>query len=204
MIRLNDHILAPSRGSAAGWSTRIYTDDSPPVDVWEYLTEVYAVAPLVGIDAALVVAQSVHETTENGILWNSHWWQTRLNPAGIGITGDPEQDKRSRTWVLAADAARSHVGHLLVYALGPSDAGNLWARKVGGAPLTDVDPRYGAYLDAHGNVAKAVTLADLAGTWAVDRQYAEKIAARGNAVFGPSLPNQDQSPGCWWPGDGRA
>src|SRR5439155_705844 len=72
--------------------------------VAEYVDEVYRLAPLVGMDPAIVVAQSAHETGA----WTSPWWTERHNPAGIGITGDPVENDQSHTWANGTDAARSH------------------------------------------------------------------------------------------------
>jgi hypothetical protein len=60
----------------------------------------------------------VHETSEDGAPWNSFWWRERLNPAGLGITGNSAENNASRTWTNGRDAAISHVAHLYLYAIG--------------------------------------------------------------------------------------
>ena len=197
-MRVTDRLIALSRGTldqallyAARWT--FPSGDQP---VRDYLTEVYRLAPILGIDASIAVAQSAHETggTLTGRPWHSKWWGERRNPAGIGITGDPDENEQSRTWPNGTEAARSHLGHILVYALGPSDAASLWFRRAAdtGRLLRDTDPRYEAYLAAYGNVARAQTIAELAGTWAVDPDYAAKIVARGTAMF-PGIANQEET-----------
>src|SRR5215211_7623647 len=52
-------------------------------EVKRYVRAVYRLAPKVGLDPAIVVSQASHETAS----WTSFWWNERLNPAGIGITG---------------------------------------------------------------------------------------------------------------------
>ncbi|HKG25793.1 MAG TPA: hypothetical protein VKB09_09100, partial [Thermomicrobiales bacterium] len=85
-----------------------------PDDVTAYLAEVFRLAPLAKLDPAIVVAQSAEETG----YWTSDWWNNRLNPAGIGITGDPAENAASRTWDTGTDAARAQIVHLYLYAVG--------------------------------------------------------------------------------------
>lgn len=192
-MRTTDRLIAPPRSTldqAKAYAARFRFPNGDAL-VNAYLTELYRLAPLLGLDPSIPVAQSVLETSEDGKPWDSFYWRTKVNPAGLGITGDPRENEQSRDFGTGTNAARAHVGHLLVYALGPSDAGSRWHRKAAGIdePLSAVDPRYEAYLAAYGNVAKAETIAGLAGTWATDERYAEKIVARGNAIF-PDLPDQ--------------
>lgn len=203
MMRVSDRLVAPSRGSldqALLYAARFFAPNGNAF-VRDYLTEVYRLAPLLSLDASCLVAQSVHETFDDGKPFNSYWFRTRGNPAGIGVTGDPAQNEASPRFPNGAAAARAQVAHLLVYALGPADAGSLWYRTMGVAVPAD-DPRYEAYVAAYGNVARATTLSDLAGTWATDPDYAEKVVARGNEIFpnlveqkgGGVVPNKTQRP----------
>jgi hypothetical protein len=170
----SDRLLSqPTRGDAetAIASARAH-GAARPADVEALIREYYASAHLAGLDAAILVAQSCHETGG----WTSSWWTGRLNPAGIGITGDPAQNEDSHVWTSGKDAADSHLAHLALYASGVSAAG--W-----------FDPRAAAYHEAYGDRAIAHTIADLAGTWAVDPAYAAGVCARGNAIF-PGIPDQ--------------
>jgi hypothetical protein len=188
-MKPTDRLIAPSRATAAQAIAFATSNGAARLgEVTAYVQEVYRLAPLVGLDPSITVAQSVHETSVGPRPWASTWWVQRLNPAGIGITGDPAQNAQSHTWATGTEAAGSHLSHLLVYALGPADAGSKWY-QVTGESIRSVDVRYDAYVEAYGNRAMAETIADLAGTWAVDKRYAEGICARGNAVY-PTLPDQ--------------
>lgn len=100
------------------------------------------------LDPLLVVAQCIHETSEQDPAtgkWRpiSSWWsqRPRRNPAGLGVTGqtrstappDPngwEKDDRRQPPIWRAglrfstweDAARAHIGRLLAYAI-PANQG---------------------------------------------------------------------------------
>ena len=68
-------------------------------------------ASAVGMDPLLVVAQMVLET--GGL--TSHWSQApRRNPAGIGVTGEPNKGVSFPNW---RSAVRAHVGRLAAYAV---------------------------------------------------------------------------------------
>lgn len=141
----------------------------------EYATELWRLCALVGIDPALLFAQAAHETAD----FSSVWWLNRRNPAGLGITGDPEQNADSQIWKNGTDAARGHVVHMAVYV--GQGTRNLW-------DYWELDQRRDDALDA-GYFAIARTLADLTGKWATDPRYAEKIAAKANAIF----PNRQET-----------
>jgi hypothetical protein len=146
-------------------------------DVQSYAEEVYRLAPDVGLDPAIVVAQSAEETGN----WTSVWWADRLNPAGIGITGSAAENAASGAWDSGVDAARAQIVHLFVYAVGPLPGGGPLA------PFRALDPRYQAALDA-GIAGSAPTISGLVGRWAQDPRYAANIVERGNAIF-PNLPD---------------
>ena len=78
---------SPARGAprigGAGAGVGAQAEATRPEELRAYVMEVYRLAPLVGIDPAIVVAQSAHETG----WWQSPAWTDHLNPAGIGITG---------------------------------------------------------------------------------------------------------------------
>lgn len=167
----DDKIVARPRGSAA--EARSYADQVGALrldQVYAYIDEIDRLAPTLDFDASILIAQSVHETGD----WQSSWWSERLNPAGIGITGDPAQDEASKTFASGVEAARAQLAHMHAYVYGstrtlPSD-------------LEGTDPRYGAVFEA-GNDGSVKTIADLAMKWAIDENYAEGICRRGNAIF---------------------
>jgi len=166
-----DPLLAPPRGSAV-WAlgSALSAEARRPEELRAYVTEVYRLAPLLGIDPAIVVAQSAHETG----WWQSPAWTDHLNPAGIGVTGS---DVASPSWESGVAAARAHLVHLFLYAAGPIPPGHPLELYI---PL---DPRYDAALSA-GRARSATSLADLTGLWATDPDYAERVARVGNRLFG--------------------
>lgn len=176
----NDTILGPARGSfMVAWDFATDADAHRLEHVEDYLAEVYRLAPLVGMDPAILVAQSAHETAN----WTSYWWRLRLNPAGLGINGDPRQNEASGYWANGTDAARAQICHLAAY---------VGVEHIEKFELIDkyihLDPRLQAVIDANldGTVR---TIADLAGKWATDPAYHTKIAAKGNLIF-PGIPDQ--------------
>jgi N-acetylmuramoyl-L-alanine amidase len=125
-------------------------------------------AELVGVDPLVVISQMVLETAN----LSSHWSQRpRRNPAGIGVTGAPGVGISFPSW---SKAVRAHVGRLLAYAL-PRDAEDgeqraLIEEALSWRPLPD---------DRRG---VAPRLSGLAGTWALDPQYADKISRIANEI----------------------
>jgi hypothetical protein len=152
------YMLAREHGS--------YTSD----DVQAILRRYVNTSKLVGLDPLLIVSQMVLET---GNL-TSHWSQRpRRNPAGIGVTGEPGVGISFPTWDKAVHA---HVGRLLAYAI-PKGGGNppqreLIKEALAVRPLPD--NRRGC----------APTLEGLAGTWAMDLKYADKITRVANEISG--------------------
>ena len=166
-----DPLLEPARGSAAQTlASALLSGAARPDQVWAYVTEVYRLAPRVGLDPAMVVAQSALETG----WWQSAAWIDHLNPAGIGITGS---EVSGPTWQSGADSARAQIVHLYLYAVGPIPPDHPLA------PYVALDPRYEAALSA-GRAGSAGSIADLAGRWATDPNYGEGIARVGNRLFG--------------------
>lgn len=160
-----------------------------PDDVRDFVTTVYKIAPQIGLNPDCVVAQSIHETTDKGIPWNSAWWRNRCNPAGIGITGDAKQNAESRDFLTGGAAAMGVMLHLSLYVNGDT---------VPPAFLESDDPRWQAAIDA-GYAGIADTLDDLNGRWAIDPQnnYGGKIARVLNEMESAGLlpgPTQEEPP----------
>jgi N-acetylmuramoyl-L-alanine amidase len=170
-IRTSDALLGPPRGSPERVVSAAEAAGAERLAaVRAYAAEVYRLAPLVGLDPALVVAQSALETG----YWRSPLWRDHLNPAGLGIV---DEAAASATWADGAEAARAQIVHLYLYAAGEIPPGHPLA------PYRRLDPRYDAALAA-GRAGVAPTLADLSGRWAVDPAYAESVARVGNELFG--------------------
>jgi hypothetical protein len=143
-----------------------------------YVTEVYALAPSVGIDPAIVVAQSALETDN----WRDDHWREKLNPAGMGVTN---AFNFGHGWASGADAARGQIVHLWLYARGVPLPDAL-------APHAHLDPRRDAIPQAQ--LGQALTLESLGGKWATEDEYGQRIANRSRDIF-PDLPDQtEESP----------
>jgi hypothetical protein len=147
---------------------------SPMSEVRGYIQEVYRLAPQVGLDPAIVVAQSANETE----YWTSSYWRYDLNPAGIGIDAGGVVSYR---WWSGAAAARYHLVLVYVYAVGPPLSGNpLYPYRNDGPGYSEaVDLGYGGLISS---------ISDLSGRWAVDSAYAEAIVAKGNEIYAKGLP----------------
>ena len=165
-------IVGPTRGSAEqaiGFATRAGSDRLD--DVILYINEIYRLAPQIGFDPAILVAQSAHETG----YWKSKWWRERLNPAGLGITGNPQQEAGSATFANGTLAARAQIAHMHAEVFGSSQ------------PLPDVlqgaDQSYQAPFRA-GWAGTVRTIHDLAGTWAMDAAYDAKVVRVMKEIFG--------------------
>ena len=161
-----------------------YTDhDIAAVIVPAYITQ----CATVGLDAAIVLAQLIHET---GNL--TSWWsqRPRRNPAGIGVTGavwatQPRTGawvKRGPLWVEGVafptweqDAIPAHIGRLLAYAL-PAGQGTPAQQQLIAQALA-IRPLPAAFRGA------ATRLQGLNGRWAWPGLfYAQKLAALANTL----------------------
>ena len=92
---MTNTIVGPVRGSVDQALAVARSAGAQRIDQVElYLREIYRLGPEIGFDPAILVAQSALETN----YWRSSWWVLRLNPAGIGVTGDPAQNSASPTF----------------------------------------------------------------------------------------------------------
>ena len=153
---LERYMLARQHGS--------YSDD----DVREILKTYGATCKAVGLDPLLVVSQMVLETGNLMSFWSQ---PPRRNPAGIGVTGKPGAGISFSNWNKAVNA---HVGRLLAYAL-PKDDGTDEQRR-----LIDEALKVRPLADARRGGAP--NLKALAGSWAADPKYAEKIRGIANEI----------------------
>lgn len=174
MIDLNSPIVGTGGTvhEAVMW-TREHASVDSIIAAEDYAVELFRLCALVSFDARILFAQAAHETAD----FTSSWFRTRLNPAGIGITGDPAQDAASHTWKSGTEAARAHVVHMWAYAKGSIQLGHPLREYV------DDDPRYPNVFDA-GFAGTVRTLGDLGnGKWATDPNYAPQIRDKANAIF---------------------
>lgn len=178
-IHPRDTIIGRQRGSTAAAVAFARAVGSERLDQVEaYVTEVYALAPSVGIDPAIVVAQSALETDN----WRDDHWREKLNPAGMGVTN---AFNFGHGWASGADAARGQIVHLWLYARGVPLPDAL-------APHAHLDPRRDAIPQAQ--LGQAPTLESLGGKWATEDEYGQRIANRSRDIF-PDLPDQtEESP----------
>jgi hypothetical protein len=170
-VTADTRLLAPSRAPAAQAESYLlarahggYSD----ADVRSLVADYYAAATAVGLDPLLVVAQMAEETAHLTSFWSQ---RPRRNLAGIGVTGKPGEGLSFPDLKTAVDA---HTGRLLAYALpvgaGNQDQNQLIKEALSFRPLPD--QLRGA----------APTLQGLAGTWAHDPHYADKLAGVANGI----------------------
>jgi Mannosyl-glycoprotein endo-beta-N-acetylglucosaminidase/N-acetylmuramoyl-L-alanine amidase len=170
-VTVRSRLLAPPRANLAQVQRHLTARPAgayTPADVRRIARRYFDAAVPIGLDPLLAAAQMALET---GHL-TSHWSQPpRRNPAGIGVTGQPGAGVSFPDW---RSAVRAHVGRLLAYAL-PAGRENdaqraLIEEALGWRPLPD---RYRGI---------APNLTGLAGTWAVDPEYAGKVRRIANAI----------------------
>jgi hypothetical protein len=137
-------------------------------DVRTIVGHYYAIAPPVGLDPLLVVAQMSEETEHLTSFWSQ---RPRRNPAGIGVTGKPGVGLSFPDW---QTSVRAHAGRLLAYVLPRGHENPAQKQLIHDAlafrPLPD-----------HLRGA-APTLRKLAGTWAADPHYAVALSGVANDI----------------------
>lgn len=180
-MKTTDRIVSAPRGSIEGAKHRA-RNAKRKNETMEYIDLLFEYAVRAGVDPAIAFAQWDVETNTG----QSGWWENRLNPAGIGITGWEGDDNAS--WFFSPiTAAKAQIAHLLLYATGTINKGGL---------VPADDPRYDAYINAYGSKATATTIQGLAGRWAVDKEYANTIVKRSAEIWpelGPFAPQQEQT-----------
>lgn len=134
-----------------------------------YIREIYRFAPTIGMDPAILIAQSALETG----YWKSERWVSELNPAGLGITGNPGD--RYDFFESGTISARAQMAHMHAEVYGRSQP----------LPsiLQGVDATYENVFQA-GWAGTIVTIQDLSGTWAVDKEYHHKIVRVAIEIYG--------------------
>ena len=154
------HMLARKHGA--------YTDD----DVRSIIKRYVRTCRAAGVDPLLVVSQLVLETANLDSFWSQ---RPRRNPAGIGVTGAAGVGISFPSWDLAV---RAHVGRLLAYTI-PKGGGNDVQRELIDEAL-EVRPL------PDSRRGSAPTIRGLAGTWAADLEYADKIMRLANEIRAPA------------------
>jgi len=164
-------IAGDSFGTSDGWFHWMGRANAKRLfDLELYLDTVYGFAPLVGLGAHTVVGQFILETSENGIPATADAWADRLNPAGIGATGDGRPN-----WLDFGDgrtAGFAHLVHLSLFVFGNVPEAL--------RPYQDADPCIEQV--AASILGTKTTLASFGGstpgnpTWSVDPDYGQKWA----------------------------
>jgi len=148
-----------------------------PDDVKRYLDTLSKLCRSAGMRFEVLVAQAIHEATEDGIPWNSYWWKERCNCIGMGITGDPAQNAASVDFRTGDRVARAHAAHAWLYSVGTSLPTGLSKQD---------DPRWDAAIEA-GYAGIAPTMAGYTNRYGIDAGYADKWVARLNALDAAGL-----------------
>lgn len=174
-MRTSDPLLGPPRGEpemVIDFAERV--GSVRMADVRAYVYEIFRLAPIVGLDPAIMIGQSALEMN----YWRDPYWRDHLNAAGIGIfhSGAP-----SFTWNNGTDAARGHIFHLYVYAAGvPSPNHILYQYR-------NLTPSISGIL-SKGYAGTTHTIAQLEGRWALMSQYAQGLVNKGNEILGTWKP----------------
>jgi len=149
------------------------------VDLQVILASYYVYSQQVGVDAGIAVSQMLLET---GNL--TSWWsqRPRRNPCGYGVTGEQLthapldsnwQVKRPGLWVRGYAftswdiAAKTHIAHLLCYALKDQQMNKLQLS------FSEFSPRKRLLPSNYRGCAR--TVFDLSTKWAVDPKYGQSI-----------------------------
>jgi flagellum-specific peptidoglycan hydrolase FlgJ len=137
-------------------------------EIREIVKKYVETAKEVGLDPLLVVSQMLLETGNLTSFWSQ---PPRRNPAGIGVTGEPGKGVSFASW---DKAIRAHVGRLLAYAIPEGEETPAQRKLVKEALAVRPLPS-----NRRGCAPK---LSGLAGTWATDKKYAQKISRLANEI----------------------
>ena len=166
-------LLARPRGSVDQVATYLLARPHgvyPDPEVKAIADEYFAVAGPLGLDPLIAASQMIEETAHLSSFWSQ---PPRHNMAGIGVTGEAGVGV---SFPSAQEGVRAHIGRLLAFAL---KAG---AETPGQLSLIEEALSFRPLSSDHRGVAP--TLGGLAGRWAADPQYADKIARLANQVIG--------------------
>jgi hypothetical protein len=142
-----------------------YDNDEVKWIINAYLTQ----APPLGLDPLLPIAQMCHETGYLSSKWASRPY---CNPAGIGVTGEPNKGVSFGSW---HNSIPAHLGRLIAYSTKPTERSPLQAAAVQFALKYRSLPA-----ELQGTVTN---LLGLQGKWASDPTYATKLATMANNIL---------------------
>lgn len=200
-MRISDQLMSKPRGDA---QTAIVNAEllGAQGDYQNYIKTIFEIAPSLGLDPSILVAQSAHETGDmTGHPWRSTYWLNDANPAGIGIwkSGAPTPFSIMQDGKPGRLAALIHLAEMYVRVK------NFHPDNLP-LPLKEIRDIDGDHLD---KVMRIFTLSrtpavrtiddlnieffDDIGTkqctWACDPGYQQKVVEWGNKLF-PNLPDQ--------------
>jgi hypothetical protein len=193
VIRSTDHLFAPSRVTAAqaiaGLEAAVQSIDDKDR---QFLTELVKACDEAGIDAAIAVSHCGNETD----LFRDANWNTRLNPAGIGITGEP--GVLGPVFPSARAAARFYVALLLLKLRRGGDIGAFEAERATAPAAFDGtrsfarDPTF-PVVTTLDDLRRRFGPNDRECVWMCDQSGPLAIAAKARILF-PALPDQGEEP----------
>lgn len=187
VMKVTDSIRGAPRGT---YAEAIAALDGADAKDEVFVRAVFALAPDVGIDPAIAIAQVYHET---GRL-SSPRWNNNLNPSGLGIPSDDTPQPFVIPNAEVAAAVHLHALYALVTGFAapwslPPDV-DRWIKTVWAGHILNSPP---VRTIADLNIRYPNRQTGPSATWAWDPAYGAKVAAMGNAVF-PSLPDQGTTP----------
>ena len=167
----SDPLLAPARGKVEQILNHARRFGSQRMaDVEAYVTEVYSLAPLVGLDPAVVISQSNLETDT----WRTAYWSNQSQPGRDRNHGQMVLSRSPGRMARTPLGVRSFTSISTRWASLP--VATSWSRISSSIPATRQRSR-------PGTPGSRRTIDDLTGRWAVDPNYGEKLAGRGNDMF---------------------
>lgn len=166
-------LLAPPRGGADQVTAYLLARPHgaySAAEVKAIANDYFAIAQPLGLDPLIAASQMIEETAHLSSFWSQ---PPRHNMAGIGVTGEPGAGV---SFPSAQAGVRAQLGRLLAYALKPG------TETPGQRSLIEEALHFRPLPSDRRGVAP--TLGGLAGRWAADPQYADKIARIANQVAG--------------------
>lgn len=196
MFKATDLLRGVSRGSAKD-AIAFVTRLGGGADFAEVITEVYRLAPLIGLDAGIVTAQMVLETN----YFRSLFFVRDGNTGGLGIDGDNTGNHTSTSpfaRLSGKKAAAVHLATLWIKINGPAAVlpdpikaaetyAPSWLQRVRRMAGDANWPRVQRIDDLNIHF-KSVITGNMEATWAWDETYQDGIVSRANTLF-PGAPD---------------
>lgn len=158
----------------------------------EFATALDNACAVAGVDFAIAYAHCANETD----YFRSAYWNENLNPAGIGITGEPGET--GPVFPSAAKAARFYVALLLLKLKKGGDVGFLEAERATAPSYFDGtrafarDPSFPT-VRTLGDLCKRFGPNNRECVWMCDPSGPQAICAKANVLF-PNLPTPKPAP----------